>query len=654
MAERSFANPVHARDFPDPFVLKHRGVYWAYATGAAPDGRCFAVMRSTDLVAWEERRGAMEPLAEDHPYYWAPEVWYEDGLFYLYYSVGDEEHMHLRVAVAEHPSGPFRDSGRRLTTEQFAIDAHVFRDRDGARYMFYATDFLEHAFVGTGTVVDRMLDPFTLEGSPRPVARPRYDWHVYDPNRASKGGVRWHTVEGPFVLERKGRYYEMFSAGNWQNDSYGVGYAVSDRIVADGEWEQVCDGTGALPILCSVPSLVRGPGHNSVVRGPDNRQLYCVYHYWPEDAAGRVMAIDRLDWAGGRLVILGPTVGEQPAPNGARSLRGASGLRVLSGEWERDGGALLQRARCGAAEARLPSPGTSFLLEATVRLLAPSSERWRVGVGVVVGERELTRVLLTPEGLEVDGAERTGGSPPGTPWRAAAVPPADHLLRLDVDGRSLAVTVDGYFRWEGRLRGTASEVALVSVDASVELAALELTPGWEELFDRPGVSLADRGWKGAPAGFRPTGELRLEPAPGTAASPLTKAAPDGDYELVVNARVDAGGGEEAGLTIFPALDGHGEGPALALARRDASWRLVCSGPGDASLALPDGFEPELYHQYRVLKLGSRATVSVGAFTAGVVEVPDRAGRVGVAAAGPATLEMVRVTALAPVAGSGRE
>jgi beta-xylosidase len=102
----------------------------------------------------------MDPLPGDATCYWAPEVVYDNGQFLLYYSVGNEERMRIRVAVADHPAGPFLDSGRTLTTEDFAIDAHVFEDDDGTRYLFYATDFLTHSHIGTGTVVDRMLDPF--------------------------------------------------------------------------------------------------------------------------------------------------------------------------------------------------------------------------------------------------------------------------------------------------------------------------------------------------------------------------------------------------------------------------------------------------------------------------------------------------------------
>ena len=259
----------------------------------------------------------MDPLPGDATCYWAPEVIYDNGQFLLYYSAGNEERMRIRVAVADHPAGPFLDSGRTLTTEDFAIDAHVFEDDDGTRYLFYATDFLTHSHIGTGTVVDRMLDPFTLEGRPRAVTRPRFDWQVYDPNRIEKGGVRWHTVEGPFVLKHKGLYYQMFSGGNWKNVTYGVSYAVSDSLLKGDEWLQACDGERVLPILRTLPGSVIGPGHNSVVRGPDNRQLFCVYHRWADGGTSRVLSVDRLDWAGERMLVLGPSTTTQPLPEQA-------------------------------------------------------------------------------------------------------------------------------------------------------------------------------------------------------------------------------------------------------------------------------------------------------------------------------------------------
>ncbi len=316
----TYTNPIHFSSCPDPFVLKHAGAYWCYVTGIEPDGRSFGVRHSRDLVHWTDLGGALErvpagALAVPDTCYWAPEVTYDNGRFYMYYSVGNEEHMQIRVAVAMHPAGPFVDRGLRLTQEPFAIDAHVFVDDDGARYLFYATDDLEHDRVGTGTAMDRLIDWFTLAGEPRPVTRAKFDWQIYDPRRESKGGARWHTLEGPSVIKRGGRYYQFFSGGNWQNDTYGVAYGVTADLASPREWEQPCDGDALMPLLRSRPQEgVYGPGHNSIVRGPDNREQFVVYHRWDLAAQQRVLAIDRLEWVDGAPVVRGPTSTPQPDP----------------------------------------------------------------------------------------------------------------------------------------------------------------------------------------------------------------------------------------------------------------------------------------------------------------------------------------------------
>src|SRR5688500_18240325 len=141
----TYSNPVFNRSFPDPFVLKYCGEYFAYCTGIAEDGLAVGVARSSNLVDWSYIGGALQPLESSPPYYWAPEIIHSDGKFYMYYSCGNETLMEIRVAMSDRPDSGFIDAGVRLTKEDFAIDAHVFVDEDGGRFMFYATDFLEHS-----------------------------------------------------------------------------------------------------------------------------------------------------------------------------------------------------------------------------------------------------------------------------------------------------------------------------------------------------------------------------------------------------------------------------------------------------------------------------------------------------------------------------
>jgi GH43 family beta-xylosidase len=443
----TYLNPVWPHSFPDPFVLKFRGEYWGYCTGFWPDGRCFGVIRSRDLVHWEPQSGAMAPLPGGHTCYWAPEVTHGDGRFHLYYSVGNEERMEIRVAVAESPAGPFTDSGRKLTTEPFAIDAHVFVDDDGSRHLFYATDFLDRSHVGTGTVRDRMVDPFTLAGEPVPVTLPRHDWHVYHPNRPEKGYVRWHTVEGPFVLKRNGLYYQMFSGGNWQNPTYGVGYAVTDSLDKPGEWAQV-----EQPILRTIEGRVIGPGHNSVVRGPDNRQLFCVYHRWHEGE--RVLSIDPMGWEGERLVIDGPSTEPRPGPPPpafADFFDRPGGLDLawdIRGTWSTGGGLARQPLPGASGEARLDARRTNFLVEVTARALEDPGEG--AGYGIALPGF----VFLVPP--EVN-------------------PRVWHLIRAEVEGSDARIWLDGLPIWQGSLPQPGRSVSLLTDRLAAEFSGFALT-----------------------------------------------------------------------------------------------------------------------------------------------------------------------------------
>jgi GH43 family beta-xylosidase len=581
----TYVNPVWPHSFPDPFVLKFRGEYWGYCTGFWTDGRCFGVIRSLDLVHWEPMSGAMEPLPGGHTCYWAPEVTYDNGHFYLYYSVGNEELMEIRVAVSEHPAGPFMDSGRRLTSEPFAIDAHVFLDDDGSRHFFYATDFLDRSHIGTGTVRDRMLDPFTLAGEPVPVTLPRHDWHVYHPIRPEKGYVRWHTVEGPFVLKHEGLYYQMFSGGNWQNPTYGVSYATARGLDEPGDWKQAADGERVLPILRTTGEVV-GPGHNSVVRGPDNRQLYCVYHRWSPDLSARVMAIDPLDWAGERMLVLGPTNTPRPGPVPPTISDLVDMPAVLvPGE-----------------EIRYDTGAPSFLVEVSVRM--------EEGAGLAI--------VLRGEAFRI-GQDLAPG--------------IIHLLRLEVDGPALSLSVDGAAPWRGSAGGGVTSLAFAAEGGAVELYGFALTVGWEDLYLKDGDP-AESGWEvlDGTGGWRiESGRLRHS---AERMAWIAKGPPLVSWLAVVNARL-----EGEGCYGF----GADPGPRILLERSGKDWIL---GAGEQILPLPATFDPSIDQQFRLRKIEDRLEIAWEGIDLGAIQVPSGAARLQMGAAGgSASFEAARLTAV---------
>ena len=310
----TYTNPVYPHYFADPFVLFHAGAYYAYGTGltSPQTTRMFEVLTSSDLVNWQSLGHALEPLGAEFTDYWAPEVAFADGKFYMYYSAGMGDVGHrLRVAVATHPEGPFIDSGAILTpNEPFAIDPSPFRDDDGQWYLYYARDFLDGQRSGTALSVAKLEGMTRLAPEAHTVLRASQDWQLYARDRRMYGRVLdWYTLEGPFVVKRGGRYYCFYSGGAWTNLSYGVSYAVADHPL--GPWSEADDDAPRL--LRTVPSHVIGPGHNSLVRGPDGED-YLIYHAWDVEHTGRRLCIDRVTWTLEGPTTNGPTFGPQRRP----------------------------------------------------------------------------------------------------------------------------------------------------------------------------------------------------------------------------------------------------------------------------------------------------------------------------------------------------
>ena len=654
----TYENPVYNHSCPDPFALKYNGEYWCYCTGLRPDGRCFGIFHSRNLVHWEEVGSAMDRLPNDWPNYWAPEVTYENGRFYMYYSAGNElPHMEIRVAIATNPAGPFIDSGRRLTSEEFAIDPHVFIDDDGSRYLFYAVDFLDYTHIGTGAVADRMLDPLTLAGNPKPVTRARYDWQVYDPHRIEKGGVRWHTVEGSFVLKHKGKYYHMFSGGNWQNVSYGVSYATTSAINIQDEWTQVADGVQVLPILRTLPGKVVGPGHNSVVRDPSNRQLFCVYHRWSQDTHERVLAIDRLEFAGDRLMVLGPSTTPQSAPvePGIRGFAGQhseTGWQIEGGQWTIRNDQAIQEATKGAALISHSNGCPAFTVEITLRALNKASEIGSFGINLSGEQRLPLSVLLQPGTryalilwqTEVGNGEYDILLPDGFDYTA------NHLLHIECNFHHARVMLDNRsLCWEGYLSYLCSGIGLTTQNLAAAFSAFELTRGYEDLFLELNITPDALGWQAVQG--HDHWEIREKQLQYTAAEPeqavIAKRLPLAAYEFVTNLRIPATTNTGAAYGFYPLATEAGLGPLFAVRQTERGWALSYeTTAGMQSIALPQSFDPTIDQQFRFRKQAGKLTLQLEAAVLATIDAPTTPSWVGLMAGQTVlAVDMVRVTEL---------
>ncbi|MDQ3778010.1 MAG: glycoside hydrolase family 43 protein [Actinomycetota bacterium] len=325
----SFRNPVIAgppgEDHGDPFVVKYLDAYYLYHSGETAGRRGISVHRSPNLVDWEFQGFALEPAEAGWAWsdLWAPEVVYERGTFYMYVAAtrrreaddpptiwqqgeGADVGRRLGLARSSNPLGPFRLDPAPLI-DQWSIDGHPFRDDDGTMWLFYnvrTQDLgLPDVLPGTGTVCDRLVAPDRLAGSAVPVTLPSDEWEGV-PTRD------WYWNEAPYVLKRRGRYYQLYSGGAFSDDSYAVGFAHASSL--RGPWRK----DPRNPILRG-RGRIRGPGHQSFVYGPDAATPYAVYHGYVTGDQGRKVHIDRLFWAGDRPLVVGPTDTEQPRPQRA-------------------------------------------------------------------------------------------------------------------------------------------------------------------------------------------------------------------------------------------------------------------------------------------------------------------------------------------------
>lgn len=310
---------VHANDepvpawreyFADPFVLRcDDGRYLAVGTeGTAPaEGRLFPLLESDDLVGWRSRGRALERLdAGLGDAYWAPEITPAEGRWWLYYSVGHDIHgHHLRVATSVDRFGPYVDTGVVLTPgERFAIDPHPFLDDDGQRYLFFARDVLDSDRPGTHLAVAPLDGMQRFADATVPVLAPWADWQIYERDRLMyESRWTWHTLEGPSVVRRHGRYWMTFSAGAWTGSGYAVTWAVADHPL--GPWEAAPD---THPPLLSSDETFLGPGHNSLTTAPDGGDVI-VFHSWDRQRRHRRMHLRRIDFTPD-----GPRVGGPVTP----------------------------------------------------------------------------------------------------------------------------------------------------------------------------------------------------------------------------------------------------------------------------------------------------------------------------------------------------
>ncbi len=345
--ELQVINPLQL-PFGDPFLLHSSEDETFYMYGTSEDLNGFKTYASKDLNNWVDM-GIVYDNNQDSAWgincFWAPEVYEREGKFYLWYSANwkhnptnEGENFRIGVAVADSPTGPFKDMHARPIFDPGypIIDANLYFDDEADKvYLYYSRccyknpvqseisdwaktkgwfDEIEESWIYG---VEIKPDFSGVVGQPQLLLQPPSKMNDSQSEWESRSVTsrevnrRWN--EGSFLFKENNTYYMMYSANFFGGQNYAVGYATSNHPL--GPFEKASSN----PVLQSkegTAGLVTGTGHNMVLTMP-NKQRLCVYHGRTESTGHqRIVFINELHVSkDGRLTVEGPTLDKMPVPS---------------------------------------------------------------------------------------------------------------------------------------------------------------------------------------------------------------------------------------------------------------------------------------------------------------------------------------------------
>ena len=264
-------------DFADPSVVLVDGVYYAVGTSSewAPH---FPIFKSTDLLKWKQIGYAFDNKpAWTSSSFWAPELFYNNGKFLLYYVArrAKDNVSCIGLAETDDPAKGFSDLGVILETGKEAIDPFVFRDgrKLHISWKAYGLDKRPIELLSAGLSDDGRR----VQGTPVTLLR--------DDER--KG------MEGQSIIKRGKYYYLFFSAGNCCGlaCSYHVNVVRAENI--NGPYTKAASN----PVLKDDENW-KCPGHGTLVKSKDGFYYYLYHAYSKTDDVftGRQGLLSKVSW----------------------------------------------------------------------------------------------------------------------------------------------------------------------------------------------------------------------------------------------------------------------------------------------------------------------------------------------------------------------
>lgn len=305
-------NPILPGFHADPEILYSRqtGRYYIYSTtDGLPGwgGWYFTAYSSTDLTDWKNEGVVLDTRSPQVSWAngnaWAPAIEEKqtEGKFkyYLYYSAQPAQGggKAIGVAVADMPTGPFKDMGIVVDTSPAGtgqqIDVDVFTDpASGKSYLYWGNGYMAGAELSDDmtAIKKETVTLLTPKG----------------------GSLRDYAYrEAPYVFFRHGVYYFLWSVDDTGSSNYHVAYGMATSPLGP-----ITVAKAPIVIKGDSSRQIYGTGHNAVIRLPETDEWRIVYHRInkhyakPELSPGthREVCIDKLTFdKSGRIITVDPT-----------------------------------------------------------------------------------------------------------------------------------------------------------------------------------------------------------------------------------------------------------------------------------------------------------------------------------------------------------
>lgn len=274
----------------DPTIFKDKGKFYLYGTGS-PNG--FPVYESEDLNTWTPAKGSAGGLAltKGDVYgsegFWAPQVFFYKGVYYMVYTANEQ----IAIATSHSPAGPFKqDSIHALSSRGKQIDPFIFFDK-GKVYLYHVK--LEH---GNRIFVTEMNPDLSdiIPGTEKELISGTQDWE----NTARSD---WPVTEGPTVIKHNKTYFLIYSANDFRNKDYAVGYATATSPT--GPWVKAKNS----PVISRHLIGQNGTGHGDVFYDKKGNMYYVFHTHRSEDkVAPRATAMVKLKFVNATSLVADP------------------------------------------------------------------------------------------------------------------------------------------------------------------------------------------------------------------------------------------------------------------------------------------------------------------------------------------------------------